>query len=677
MLFLNCLFVIFITLFIIYITLLAIFDPMQSFYLKHIISKVILRRISFLMILLCALGISSFAAPVIYQAETGTLTGTNTSTATAGYTGTGYVTGFDATGDAVQITVNVVTYGNYRIYIRYRSPLGEKTQDLYVNGSLAANVVFPSGTAWATVSSTSMMNAGNNTVSIRNSWGYVDIDNIGIEAVPPNVYNIVPNPINPATDAKTKALYNLLRSQFGECIFTGQTDYWNELIAITGEAPAVRGFDMQNYSPMNPWGWSGCCPAWGPWDDGRVQDAINWYNSTGGKGIVTFHWHWFSPSGGNLQTSTFYTANTTFDVSRAVVTTNPEYTQVIRDIDAIAVQLKRLQTAGVPVLWRPLHEAGGAWFWWGAKGAAPCLALWDIMYDRLTNYHGINNLLWVWSTPEPAWYPGNSKVDVIGYDSYPGAYNYTTQKGMFDQLYGIVGGQKLIALTENGPIPNINQAFLDDAPWSYFMSWVDLVTAQNTNAHIIDAFNQGCNLADVVPLPVTLVSFSATPDGNDIRLDWQTSQEEHNDYFEIERSVDGINFNTISRVEGQLSGTLLQSYQFLDQRYEGTMLYYRLKQVDVDGKFNYSSVITVHKAQENNRNVYPNPGMGVYKLKSSSAITSYKIINTEGKIISSLFFEDINEKKELEIDISSEPSGVYFLEVSEGTERTTQTLIKQ
>jgi hypothetical protein len=69
--------------------------------------------------------------------------------------------------------------------------------------------------------------------------------------------------------------------------------------------------------------------------------------------------------------------------------------------------------------------------------------------------------------------------------------------------------------------------------------------------------------------------------------------------------------------------------------------------------------------------------MGVYKLKSSSAITSYKIINTEGKIISSLFFEDINEKKELEIDISSEPSGVYFLEVSEGTERTTQTLIKQ
>lgn len=616
----------------------------------------------------------SSAQITYYQAESGTLTGTTISTATAGYTGTGYVTGFDNAGDAVQITVNVASYGNYRIYIRYRSPFGEKTQDLYVNGVFAANVVFPVNTGWATVSSTSIMNAGNNTVSIRNSWGYVDIDNIGIEAVPPNVYNIVPNPINPATDVKTKALYNLLRSQFGECIFTGQTEYWNELIAITGEAPAVRGFDMQNYSPMNPWGWSGCCPAWGAWDDGKVQQAIDWYNSTGGKGIVTFHWHWFSPSGGNLQTSTFYTNSTTFDVSRAVVTTNPEYTEVIRDIDAIAVQLKRLQTAGVPVLWRPLHEAGGGWFWWGAKGAAPCLALWDIMYNRLTNYHGINNLLWVWSTPESSWYPGNSKVDVIGYDSYPGAYNYTTQKGMFDQLYGIVGGQKLIALTENGPIPNINQAFMDDAPWSYFMSWVDLVTAQNTNAHIIDAFNQGCNLSDVVPLPVTLVSFTAVQNGENIKLSWQTSHENNNDYFEIERSENGVNFFSIGKEENQLSGVLLQFYEYFDPVPEGLILYYRLKQVDRDGTVSFSPIITVNIHQEHRKNVYPNPGTGVYRVINNTPITSFRIINSTGRIIQSNYLEGINE---FEIDISSEPAGIYFLEITEGNQRMMQAIVKQ
>ena len=88
-------------------------------------------------------------------------------------------------------------------------------------------------------------------------------------------------------------------------------------------------------------------------------------------------------------------------------------------------------------MWRPLHEAGGGWFWWGAKGSGPAKALWDMMYDRLHNHFGLHNLIWIWSTPEADWYPGNAKVDIMGYDSYPGAYNYTPQKNMFDQLYNI------------------------------------------------------------------------------------------------------------------------------------------------------------------------------------------------------------------------------------------------
>lgn len=74
----------------------------------------------------------------------------------------------------------------------------------------------------------------------------------------------------------------------------------------------MRGFDLQNYSPHNPWF------NWQPTDDGTVSKAIEWYKSTGGKGIVTFHWHWFSPTGGELRTSTFYTNYTNFDVSKAV-----------------------------------------------------------------------------------------------------------------------------------------------------------------------------------------------------------------------------------------------------------------------------------------------------------------------------------------------------------------------
>lgn len=70
---------------------------------------------------------------------------------------------------------------------------------------------------------------------------------------------------------------------------------------------------MQNYSPHNPWF------NWQPFDDGTVSNAINWYKSTGKKGIVSFQWHWFSPMGGQLSTSTFYTNNTAFNLTRAVI----------------------------------------------------------------------------------------------------------------------------------------------------------------------------------------------------------------------------------------------------------------------------------------------------------------------------------------------------------------------
>ena len=94
---------------------------------------------------------------------------------------------------------------------------------------------------------------------------------------------------------------------------------------------------MQNYSPHNPW------HNWTPYDDGTVFNCIQWYRNTNKKGIVSFHWHWFSPMGGKLSTSTFYTNNTDFDMKKAVTKGTQEYDATIRDIDAIAVQLKRLQ----------------------------------------------------------------------------------------------------------------------------------------------------------------------------------------------------------------------------------------------------------------------------------------------------------------------------------------------
>ena len=425
------------------------------------------------------------------EAESGILTGVSVAKSVAGYSGTGYITGLDNAADKVTVTLTVPQKGFYKLVIRYNSTSGDKTQNLIVNNGGASSVVFLKTTKWTDIDAGKyLLNAGVNTVTIQSSWGWMDIDKFSLYAASKNVYNITADLVNLNANGQAKSLYQFLVSRFNSKILSGQTSsYYNELKAIAGQSPMIKGFDFQHYTQGYAYLWKNGAHTFGWEDDGTVKQAIEWYKSTAGKGIITFQWHWHSPSGGNAGTNTFYTDQTSFDVSKAVISGTVENLLVIRDIDSIATQLGKLQAAGVPVLWRPLHEAGGAWFWWGAKGAKPCKDLFYLMYDRLTNYHHLNNLIWVWSTPETDWYPGNDFIDIAGHDSYPGVYNYDIQKNSFDRLYTLTQGKKLIAMTENGPIPNADECLTLDAPWAYFMSWGNLVAAQNTNEHIKEIFN--------------------------------------------------------------------------------------------------------------------------------------------------------------------------------------------
>ena len=103
------------------------------------------------------------------------------------------------------------------------------------------------------------------------------------------------------------------------------------------------------------------------------------------------------------KTGGFYTSATDFNISSTLAAGpgSANYTLILRDLDAIAVQLKRLSDAKVPVLFRFLHEAEGGWFWWGAQGPAAAKALFRLGYDRFTNYHKLNNLVWVWNSVSP------------------------------------------------------------------------------------------------------------------------------------------------------------------------------------------------------------------------------------------------------------------------------------
>jgi mannan endo-1,4-beta-mannosidase len=205
-------------------------------------------------------------------------------------------------------------------------------------------------------------------------------------------------------------------------------------------------------------------------------------------GIIAFCWHWMDPS---LAVETFYTESsnnkpfTTFDLGKAFTdstfttfnTNSAEYKAIIRDLDIVAALLKVLGVKDIPVLWRPIHEASGRWFWWGTPGPKACKALWRLIYDRFTTQHKLNHLIWVWTTDEAAdavdWYPGDNYVDILGRDYYyyPRIANHGSLVASFENLKNIFGGTKLITLSENGSIPHPDSLKGDGAAWSYFMPW--------------------------------------------------------------------------------------------------------------------------------------------------------------------------------------------------------------
>ena len=152
--------------------------------------------------------------------------------------------------------------------------------------------------------------------------------------------------------------------------------------------------------------------------------------------------------------------------------------QWMAQVDTIAFYLKQLQKAHVPVLWRPYHEMNGNWFWWGNRtGQYSTQALYRQIFDRLVNYHKLNNLIWVWSVDRPTrpgmefsnFYPGNKYLDILALDVYGSDF----KQDYYDQLLALSQG-KPITLGEVGtpPTPEI----LDKQPkWSYWIIWAGMV----------------------------------------------------------------------------------------------------------------------------------------------------------------------------------------------------------
>ena len=142
----------------------------------------------------------------------------------------------------------------------------------------------------------------------------------------------------------------------------------------------------------------------------------------------------------------------------------------------------------------------------------------------------------------------------------------------------------------------------------------------------------GCMISSGL-LPVELVDFDAEVRNDLIHLSWSTASEINNEGFEIERSTDGRNFDFIAFAEGHGNTTIMKDYSYKDDNVkEGQTYYYRLRQVDFDGAFEYSQVVAANLqiTETVAGNFYPNPTKGAINFKSNYLGVQFQIYDSNG-----------------------------------------------
>lgn len=161
--------------------------------------------------------------------------------------------------------------------------------------------------------------------------------------------------------------------------------------------------------------------------------------------------------------------------------------KIIKDIDNISALMQRMEDANVTVMWRPLHEASGGWFWWGASGADAYKWLWKLMYHRMTDYHELDNLIWVWNAQSADWYPGDEYCDISATDIYNRAYDYGTSPGLLAEMTGWSDG-KLVTMSECATMPDPDLIVRDNAYWLWFAVWNWDFIVKNGTTELSDAY---------------------------------------------------------------------------------------------------------------------------------------------------------------------------------------------
>lgn len=293
---------------------------------------------------------------------------------------------------------------------------------------------------------------------------------------------------NAAASDNAKAVYDCLRASYGRYIISGamanvsnNNDFADWIYAVSGKYPALAAYDFIHL-PSSPANWI---------DYSDISAArAQWQNG----GLVSYMWHWLTP---DTEGSADLKYDSYFDINAALTEGTWQNKLILADIDRVAGYLKLLKDAGIPVIWRPLHEAAGdktwgAWFWWGRGGAEPCKRLWRLLYQKLTVEYQLDNLIWVWTVQTTdqgqladlswieQWYPGDDVVDIIGVDLYKDSHLSCAPE--FNLLNLLGNGKKLVTLAETGMLPDPGACMADKSMWSWAMLWYTYDAHKNNPA---------------------------------------------------------------------------------------------------------------------------------------------------------------------------------------------------
>ena len=471
--------------------------------------------------------LTTSAEAVKYEFEDGTYTTDSVfGSSISGYSGTGYV---DSQEGDVSLTINVDSTDIYELTIGYCLPddRGNKTQNLLVNGVDQGQINFSTtgdGFSEITISSIKLT-AGENTVTLKKSWGWTIYDYLTVDTATLPTITASKSLSDKNASESTQRLMSYLVDTYGENIISGQQEYYGSsrddefeyIYNLSGEYPAIRGFDFGETCPLYAW------------DAGAAERAISWVNK---GGIATASWHINVPTtmaeytlGSTMAfDKTTYSEKTDFVTANVMVEGTVEHDYFLLAVENLAAELQKLSDADVPLIFRPFHEAegnggtdgSGAWFWWSKEGSSTYKELYKYLYDILTNEYGLHNLIWEFNsyTYENSydWYPGTEYVDIVAYDKY-NAHNWTTgttapnESAIASTFYSLVsmygGDNKMIAMSENDTIPNVENLTTEKAAWLYFMPWYGehLMDTNYNNADTLTSIYQSDYVITLDELP--------------------------------------------------------------------------------------------------------------------------------------------------------------------------------